>query len=284
MRLYLKIFILNLIYFAQAKNLLSNGYHQAVGIKRAQDLMNLERSASRIVGGTQTSAISLYPYQAGMVITLRSNAQSICGGSLVSNTRVLTAAHCWWDGQNQATQFVIVLGSLLIFSGGTRITTTDVRVHPNWNADIKNDIAIAIITRVEYNTNIQAISLPTTSDVNQDFAGLSAVATGYGKITDGASSSPSTSSLYHINLNILTNVQCQKSFDITLDGSHLCTDGAKGVGTCDGDSGGPLTVLQNNKRILVGIVSFGLAEKCEAGYPSVYTRVTSFLTWIQANL
>ncbi|XP_038222178.1 collagenase-like [Zerene cesonia] len=243
-----------------------------------------ERMA-RIIGGAKVPATTSYPYQAGIVATLTTGWTSICGGALVSNTRVLTAAHCWWDGVSQAKSFTIVLGSLTIFSGGTRIATSDVVVHPSWNLnDYTHDVAVVRMSRVEYNNNIQAIPLPTAADVNNNFAGVTATVTGYGKTSDAQTSFPTTTSLHHIDLKVITNAVCQKSFPINIHGSHLCTDGSGRVGTCEGDSGGPLTAVVNNKRTLIGIVSFGLADSCQSGTPSVYTRVTAFLTWINAQL
>ncbi|KAM3958390.1 chymotrypsin-1 [Aphomia sociella] len=264
------------------ENLTARGYHLNIGVPRANFLRKSE--ASRIVGGEQVSTQTSFPFQAGIVATLTTGWQSICGGSLISNTRVLTAAHCWWDGQSQARTFTIVLGSLTIFTGGTRIDTTDVTVHPNWNTkEITHDIAMVKITSVSYNNNIQAIPLPSMSDVNQDFSGSSAIVSGYGKTSDAQNSFPPTTSLHQVSVTVITNAVCQNSFQITLHGSHLCTSGDKGVGSCEGDSGGPLTVVWQNTRTLVGIVSFGLGDRCQSGFPSVYTRVTAFLNWIQAN-
>ncbi|XP_026749855.2 collagenase-like [Galleria mellonella] len=265
------------------EDLTARGYHLNVGVPRANLLRKSE--SLRIVGGEQVTIQTLFPFQAGIVATLTTGWQSICGGSLVSNTRVLTAAHCWWDGQSQARRFIIVLGSLTIFSGGTRIETSDVTVHPNWNTnEITNDMAIVKITPVSYTNNIQAIPLPALSDVNQSFSGYSAIVSGYGKTSDAQTSFPTTTALYQVPVTVITNQVCQNSFQITLHGSHLCTAGDRGVGSCDGDSGGPLTAVYNNRRTLIGIVSFGLGNLCESGYPSVYTRVTAFLNWIHANL
>ncbi|XP_046966658.1 collagenase-like [Vanessa cardui] len=277
------LFLCSFNYFVRTENV-RDGYHKAIGIPAAHKIMAME-GVSRIVGGGPAATITAFPYQAGIVVTLTTKKTSVCGGALISNTRVLTAAHCWWDGESQASQFTIVLGSLLLFSGGTRIVTKDIVTHPNWNInDLSHDIAIAKISSIEFNSNIQAIALPAISDVRQDFSGLTATASGYGKTRDAQNNFPASTNLHHVDLEILTNAVCQRSFDIPIHGSQMCTKGVRGIGTCDGDSGGPLTVIWKNQRTLVGIVSFGVGDGCQAGFPSVYTRVTAFLPWIQGNM
>ncbi|KAJ2949579.1 hypothetical protein O0L34_g15497 [Tuta absoluta] len=264
-------------------------YHERFGIKRAEEIRNAETlmlgRTSKIIGGTQVPENSHIYYQAGIVITLLTGWTSVCGGSLVSNTRVLTAAHCWYDGRNQARQFTIVLGSTRLFNGGKRIVTTDVVMHPSWNTvEFTHDIAMVAIPRVQFTNNILPVVLPTLANMNQNFAGMSGVVSGYGKTSDAQSTVPPTTSLYQTTVKIMTNTECQKSYDFNIHVGHLCTSGVGVVGTCDGDSGGPLTVVYNNARTLVGIVSFGLGDACQSTYPSVYTRVTAFISWIEANL
>ncbi|KAF9788999.1 hypothetical protein SFRURICE_008670 [Spodoptera frugiperda] len=257
------------------------GYHMRIGVPQATRIATLE--SMRIVGGSAVNAATAIPHQVGIVARLTTGHQSVCGGSLISTTRVLTAAHCWFDGEVQARQFTIVLGSLTIFTGGTRIDTTAVTMHPSWNY-LRNDLAMVRISAVKLSNTIQVIPLPTTADVNQNFAGSTGVISGFGKTSDAQTSFPATTALHQTSVPIITNAVCQRSFQISIDGSHLCTGGTGGKGTCDGDSGGPLTVLHNNKRILVGVVSFGPSEGCQASSPSVFSRVTSFLTWINNNL
>ncbi|XP_047532414.1 collagenase-like [Vanessa atalanta] len=277
------LFLCSFNYFVRT-DVVRNGYHEAIGIPAAHKIMGME-GISRIVGGGPAATITAFPFQAGIVVTLTTKKTSVCGGALISNTRVLSAAHCWWDGESQASQFTIVLGSLLLFSGGTRIVTKDIVTHPNWNVnDLRHDIAMVKISRIVFNNNIRAIPLPAMSDIRQEFSGLTATASGYGKTRDAQNSFPPSTNLHHVNMEILTNAVCQRSFDIPIYASQMCTRGVRGIGTCDGDSGGPLTAIWKNQRTLVGIVSFGVGDGCQAGFPSVYTRVTAFLPWIQSNM
>ncbi|VVC87695.1 unnamed protein product [Leptidea sinapis] len=254
------------------------GIHEAARIKQAEAAMDFD--GSRIVGGSP-SAVGNHPHVAGLVITLTSGWQSVCTASLLTNNRIVTAAHCWWDGRNQARQFVVVLGVATLFTGGVRITTNNVRMHQSWNpSNANNDVAVAVINWVGYTNVIQAIALASG---NQDYVGTWATAAGYGRTSQ--SGIPANQVRHEVNLRVITNVECRNTFSSSIVvASTLCTSGQGGVGTCGGDSGGPLAIGSGNSRILIGITSFGSPRGCQVGFPAGFGRVTSFNSWIRGNL
>ncbi|KAG6450192.1 hypothetical protein O3G_MSEX006451 [Manduca sexta] len=265
------------------------GYLEKYGIPRANEIREAEEAelagGSRIVGGSAAS-LGQFPYQAGIVIHLP-GGQAICGGSLLTNRRVLTAAHCWWDGENQAQSFTVVLGSIRVFSGGVRINTRDIVMHGSWQPRIvRNDVAmIRLPQNVGLNNNIQTIALPSGGQLNENFAGQRAVASGFGRTRDGQSISNSQA-LHHVTLDVIANNVCSRTQGIGpfVHSTNVCTSGAGGRSTCQGDSGGPLVVTRNNRPLLIGATSFGHRDGCQVGFPAVYARITSFNDWIRRNL
>ena len=90
--------------------------------------------------------------------------------------------------------------------------------------------------------------------------------------------------LQYAVLPLTTNEECQKIYSEVKPGmafdSVICTKVAGGKDTCHGDSGGPLVVPdESNRAVITGITSWG--HSC-GKYPGVYTRVTSYLDWINS--
>ncbi|XP_041981905.1 collagenase-like [Aricia agestis] len=260
---------------------INNDYHTTIGIPEAARIKAAEEAqdfdGARIVGGVHSS-LGAFPYLGGLVISLTNGLTSVCGSSLVSNTRLVTAAHCWRTRSNQARQFVVVLGSVQLFFGGTRITTTNVDVHANYNMDnLNNDVAMITISWVNFSNNINRINYATGTN---NFAGTWATAAGFGATGDNVGIS-TNQVMSHVNLQVITNAVCAATFGTnTIIASTLCVSGAGGQSTCGGDSGGPL--VANNQ--LIGITSFGSSLGCARGFPAGFARVTSFASWIQARI
>ncbi|XP_063365183.1 brachyurin-like [Cydia amplana] len=271
-------------YADSARELSATGYHGKIGIplarkiKLAEEQGQLTLEGQRIVGGS-IADISQVPYQVGLVITILWILTSVCGGSLISTTHVLTAAHCYHDGIFTANSFQTVHGSNLLFTGGVRVNTRDIEVHPNWDPQtVSNDIAILRIPAVTLSNVIQTIALPF-NDASNLFVGSHALASGYGLSSDGGTISI-LQRLSAVTLSVIPNSVCDEVYRPYITDTIICTSGAGGQGTCSGDSGGPLALNINGLPTLIGVTSFGSSQGCEIGLPAGYARVTSYVSWI----
>lgn len=89
--------------------------------------------------------------------------------------------------------------------------------------------------------------------------------------------------LQFVRLPIITNLTCRTRFPNLITDDHVCAFGGLG-GTCQGDNGGPLSIIEPDGRTTqIGITSFGFGLSCELNWPSVYLRVTRYLDWIETN-
>lgn len=164
------------------------------------------------------------------------------------------------------------------------VSKRNIAVHENWNATTTvNDISIITLpAAVRFNKNIQSIRLPKKSNTYESYEGLDAFASGWGKITDSANTI--TDLLRFINAPIMSNSVCSRYYFGKIRSSNICIRTKKThKSTCNGDSGGPLVVHDEQGPFQVGLTSYGSIIGCELGFPGVFTRVTSFLDWIEAR-
>jgi chymotrypsin len=212
---------------------------------------------------------------------------ALCGGSLLSNQFILTAAHC----VEGATSGTIVLGAHFLTNPNEpnqrriAVGPADIRMHESWDPSvIRNDIAmVRLPSPVTLIPNaIRPVILPATDQLNNDFSGENGVVSGWGVFSDAEGRSSDV--LRYVFDNIITNGACSIRFPGVIQPSNICVTGTNGRGACSGDSGGPLTVQRGGESLQIGVVSFGLALGCERAWPSVFARVTSFQPWILNNM
>lgn len=230
----------------------------------------------RIVGGKEAN-----PNQwAWMAALIRSETgDHYCGGALISNRYVVTAAHCTTG--LKAINITIRLGAYDIREPSEHVKDIEVsriRQHPQFQKDtFMNDIAVLRLKRpVMFNEYIRPVCLPQRSD--ETFFGKTAVATGWGTQSFGG---PYSDVLREVKLVVWNNTQCKERFAQPITDVFLCAGPKKREGdACQGDSGGPLMVQSRSKQwTLIGVISWGI--KCgEPGVPGIYTRITHFLDYI----
>ncbi|XP_047535646.1 collagenase-like [Vanessa atalanta] len=279
------LIVVGLALAVAAEEKIFSDYHEEIGIAEAARIKLAEEAqdfdGSRITGG-QASSLGAHPHLGGLVITLTDGRQSVCGSSLLTNTKAVTAAHCWKHGRTQARLFTLVLGSLRLFSGGVRVNTNNVQVHASYNENtLNNDVAIITMGHVTFTNNIQRINLASGSN---NYVGTWATAAGFGRTGDNVGISNSQSKR-HVNLQVITNAVCANTFGSNvIVASTLCVATPNGQSTCGGDSGGPLAIGRGSSGTLIGITSFGSRAGCTRGFPAGFARVTAFNAWIRARL
>nr|XP_053653823.1 trypsin-1-like [Cherax quadricarinatus] len=234
----------------------------------------------RIVGGVSTVP-GEFPW---VVSLLRTGAtpHQYCAGVLLSNTHVLTAAHCI-DGFDQRTIWVRVGEHDFSREGESQhvnIRVADFRLHPDFDSNtFSNDIALLVLERpVVYSSYVRPICLPPP---NISFTGDIVTVVGWGAIRYQG---PLSSVLQKVELPVWSNSDCDEVYDQPIRDSMICAGFPEGGrDSCQDDSGGPMMKTVNGKWVVVGIVSFG--TRCaQPGFPGVYTRINSFLDWIRSNV
>lgn len=227
---------------------------------------------SQIVYGTVTN-VTNRPYQVSVTPSTEL-AGGWCGGTLISSTWILTAAHCV-EGYSASQMRVRAGINDLTTSTGQLRTAAQIVRHPSYNSSTyAYDIAlIRVGTAFTLGSTVATAALPNnTTESVLDVNGKYATVSGWGKTETGAYSNRA---LREVTIPITpTGSDCG-----TRPSNTICGKYSAGKDSCNGDSGGPLAARYNSKFYVLGIVSYGPAE-CR-GY-GVYTRVNGYINWINS--
>ncbi|KAK4311940.1 hypothetical protein Pmani_016606 [Petrolisthes manimaculis] len=236
------------------------------------------KGPSRIVNGQETD-VNEWPWQAAIRV-IQSNVL-FCGGVLIDNRWVVTAAHCAVEFSRE--QVEVTLGdhnrdTTKTTQYSLRSKVEQIIVHQNYDATtVNNDIALFKLSEpVEYSNGVQPICLPC-SVTPETLQGQKGTVTGWGTTSAGGDTSKV---LQEVELSLLSTTQCQTYLGNTVTNNMMCTY-SQGKDACQGDSGGPLVWQgQEAQYQLVGVVSWGYG--CAGiNTPGVYTKVINYITWIE---
>lgn len=255
--------------------------------------------SERIIGGGKTEP-GEFPFQVRLNIRTK-RGSGICGGVIIGDRHILTAAHCMTACASQylttatieATGVQATIGDHSIKSDDGEIDLNIVEIKPHEKYDAcnfyANDHDIAVIKtseKISYKFtsdgygSINRPCMPANETVYKE--GEPVIVSGWGVTRENSGSLSNI--LRYVQVPLVNVTRCQETYGSRVTNYHVCAGyQAGGKDSCQGDSGGPLVRITDNRYELVGIVSFGYG--CgQPGAPGVYTRVGGYMDWISANM
>ncbi|KAF5298244.1 hypothetical protein FQR65_LT09755 [Abscondita terminalis] len=262
----------------------------------------LEKESKRVIGGT-VAELDEFPWMAALEYKSKltgENSGIRCGGSLINNRYILTAAHCILDKEFQLIS--VSLGEWNITSDPdcieaiaipecsyvTKVKIKEEIPHPYYSKKTgNNDIGLLRLeSDVTFTDYVRPICLPPTNLPNPTVNTPMTVA-GWGATENSRSSDIKLK----VDIPLLKNDECNKLLKDfkPITSNQLCAGGQQGKDSCQGDSGGPLMRTYQDAETLQsqwyqeGVVSWGVGC-ARRGYPAIYTRVSRYIGWIINNI
>jgi trypsin len=247
---------------------------------------------SSVVGGRPASLAEW-----GFTVAI-TNGSGLCTGSVISRTKVLTAAHC----TAPPSQLTVIANRTALFGGGGEVLgVSAVAIHPGFDGAF-NDLAV--LTLSSPTTAPPIVPASASDDAAFIRPGAALAVAGFGSRNPLAFGKPKLGLLTTAKVSPTTSRRCRIFYEPS---TELCDAGGRaGVafngrkrrvvkrGICFGDSGGPLVAATPAGLRLIGVAEGGLAPSKRAafgsvlcglnGFPGIHTRVAPNLAFVNAQL
>ncbi|XP_058246866.1 transmembrane protease serine 9-like [Hemibagrus wyckioides] len=230
---------------------------------------------SGIIGGKEAK-----PHSRPYMVSVQVNSEHKCGGMLIKEDYVLSAAHCVNETEYPGkVKLEVVLGAHNINKKERqqqRIQVQKFIKHPCYKRkENQNDIMLLKLeSKAKLNKDVQIIHLPKKNEKLP--AKTECSIAGWGRTSQNSAASDV---LREVTLKVQDNSQCKKLWQQYFDtDSMICTAPDGKDAFCQGDSGSPL-ICGNKPQ---GLAAYTYPDDClNRKYPEVYTKISYYLPWIK---
>ncbi|XP_044735551.1 serine protease snake-like [Chrysoperla carnea] len=239
-----------------------------------------------IIGGSDAKPKE-FPHMALIGYGEENEIEWGCGGSLITEEWVLTAAHCAYPSMGEAK--FVRLGELDLQnenddSEPQNFIIIQIEQHPEYKEELNfyNDIALFKLNK---KAKLTAYVRPACLWTKREIKSSKAMATGWGQTSDVHMTQ--SSHLLKVTLSLIPQSECNHYKNKIDYEKSICAGISKKdksiKNTCQADSGGPLQIYAEDVKCMyyiIGITSYG--KVCDLSGTGVYTRVSNYIPWIES--
>ncbi|XP_043454331.1 kallikrein-8 [Prionailurus viverrinus] len=231
---------------------------------------HLRAQESKVLGGQECEAHS-QPWQTALFQGVR----LLCGGVLIDDNWVLTAAHC------KKQKYTVRLGEHSLKkkdSSEQEMAVAQSIPHPCYNSSSEDHSHDLMLIRLRGQASLGPQVKPINLADHCPQAGQKCTISGWGTVTSPRENFPDT--LNCAEVEIFPLKKCKDVYPGEVTDGMICAGDSNGADSCQGDSGGPLVC----DGVLQGITSWGSDPCGRPERPGIYTNICRYLDWIKKTI